>query len=117
MTTNIVEFWEPHGRLISCSRHQMSLLNKHIIKYTHNLLVVVVVATAVGGSQGGGALLQVPGFGAVFGGTAHRQCEDAVGVTVAAAGVRVTAAIARGPNEDGAFTSTALYMVHDKITH
>ena len=65
-------------------------------------------ARAVAGGQGGGALLQVPGLAAGLGGAGDGQGVDGVGVAVTVAVVRVEAAIAAGPHEDGAQTSSAL---------
>lgn len=53
----------------------------------HHFLFTVVLSAAVSRGQGWGTLLQVPRFGVVFRGTGHGQSEDAVGVTVTAAGV------------------------------
>lgn len=73
-------------------------------------LVIARSARGVGRGEGGAALFQVPGFITALGGAGNGQREDAVGVSVAVARVRVSAAVARGPDEDGAFAFTTLVV-------
>lgn len=74
---------------------------------THNLHLAGGPA-AVGGGEDGGAALAVAGPLPIPQHAAHRHRVDAVGVPVAVAVVVVGAAVARGPDEDGAEPAPAL---------
>lgn len=63
---------------------------------------------AVGGGEDGGTALTVAGSLSIPQHAAHRHRVDAVGVPVAVAVVVVGAAVARGPDEDGAEPAPSL---------
>lgn len=69
--------------------------------FTHNL-GVGDNATAVGGGEGGGTGLTIPRYMTLLGGTAHRECVDAVGVAITVAVVIVQPTITRCPDEERA---------------
>ena len=73
-------------------------------------------AAAVGASQGGGAGLGVPGDVAVLRGAADGQRVDAVGVAVTVTTVSVSTPISRGPDKDGAQSSSTLVKTVTGLT-
>ncbi len=83
---------------------------------THDFLLAVVLTAAVRGRHGGGALLEVPRLRALLGRARDGQREDGVGIPVAVARVRLAAAVARRPDEDGAASPATLKRDNEKET-
>ena len=76
-------------------------------KINYDFLITVSTA-GVGDGHGGSASLAVPGEGALFGNTAHRQRVDGRDVAITVAVISSTTAITGCPHVDHSFTLSAL---------